>query len=231
MSLEKEIVQIIRQMNEEKRLGDKRAEQFYNLITTGNGAAEAFPVGSVFLSVVSTNPSTLLGYGSWARIAEGKFLVGQDSGDADFDVAEETGGAKTINIAHAHSLSAHTHGVGTYASENESAHTHGVGSYYAPTHRHYKESFLTENESNITSAGSFGQVSPYKWHKHLIPDFYVDYSGDINIAGASAAGAAHSHSLSGNSAVPNTDVTNSQLSATQSILPPYFTVYAWKRTA
>ena len=62
------------------------------------GGSNAFPIGSVFIAVVSTNPATLLGYGTWSAIAAGRVLVGLDSGDTDFDTVEETGGAKTVTL-------------------------------------------------------------------------------------------------------------------------------------
>jgi hypothetical protein len=77
-------------------------------------SSQAFPVGSVFTSVVATNPATLLGYGTWAAFGAGKVLIGIDSGDTDFDTVKETGGAKTKTIS-AHSgaavadHAAHTH--------------------------------------------------------------------------------------------------------------------------
>jgi len=68
--------------------------------THAGGAAE-FPIGWLLISAVNTNPATFLGYGTWANFGAGRVLVGLDSGDTDFDTAEETGGAKT-NTPSAH---------------------------------------------------------------------------------------------------------------------------------
>lgn len=90
---------------------------FADVITPGGDISAAWPVGSVFISVVSTNPATLLGFGTWVAIAAGRMLVGFDSGDADFDTLEETGGAKTHTLttgempSHTHTQDAHNHGV------------------------------------------------------------------------------------------------------------------------
>lgn len=100
---------------------------------------EAFPVGSVFIAVVSTNPGTLLGYGVWAAFGAGRVLVGYDAGDTDFNAAEKTGGAKTVASAGSvaaptftgNPLANHDHGIGTFVAANESAHTHGVTSNVA----------------------------------------------------------------------------------------------------
>jgi hypothetical protein len=65
----------------------------------------------VFLAVVSTDPGTLLGYGTWSAFGAGRMLVGRDSGDAAFDTAEETGGAKTHTHAAHTDVMNHTHSV------------------------------------------------------------------------------------------------------------------------
>jgi len=63
---------------------------------------EAFPIGSIFTSVVATNPNILLGYGTWVAFGAGKVLIGLDPADTDFDTTEKTGGAKTMHpSAHA----------------------------------------------------------------------------------------------------------------------------------
>lgn len=53
-----------------------------------------FPVGSIYLSVVNTNPSKWFG-GTWELISQGRTLVGVDTNDADFNTVKKTGGAKT----------------------------------------------------------------------------------------------------------------------------------------
>ena len=55
-----------------------------------------YPIGSVYTNATnSTNPGTLLGFGTWVSFGAGRVPVGIDSGDTDFDTAEDTGGNKT----------------------------------------------------------------------------------------------------------------------------------------
>lgn len=93
----------------------------------------AWPIGSVFLSVVSTNPATLLGLGTWVQIAGGRMLVGQIGSDADFNTAEETGGEKT-HVLTMPEIPSHTHvqqlpggQTGNYASGTRDTSAGGTG--------------------------------------------------------------------------------------------------------
>ena len=72
------------------------------------GGGEAFPVGSVYIAVVGTNPATLLGYGTWSVFATGTVLVAIDTGQPEFDTVEKTGGSKTHTLTTAE-LPAHNH--------------------------------------------------------------------------------------------------------------------------
>lgn len=80
-----------------------------------SAGGDPFPVGSVFIAVVATNPGTLLGYGTWSAFAAGRVLVGIDAGQTEFDTVEETGGAKTHTLttaempSHTHVQNAHNH--------------------------------------------------------------------------------------------------------------------------
>jgi hypothetical protein len=63
-----------------------------------------YPVGSIYTNATSsTNPGTLLGFGTWVAFGAGRVMVGFDSGNALFDTAEETGGsADAITVSHTH---------------------------------------------------------------------------------------------------------------------------------
>ena len=63
-----------------------------------------YPVGSVYINATSsTNPGTLLGFGTWTAFGAGRVPVGFDSGNALFDAAEETGGtADAALVTHTH---------------------------------------------------------------------------------------------------------------------------------
>lgn len=97
-----------------------------NSITAQNSSTIDFdtiyPVGSVYLSVNNTNPSTYFG-GTWEQIAQGKTLVGVDLSDSDFNESRKTGGEKrhTLSISempnHTHSLYSEND-AGPYTSYN-----------------------------------------------------------------------------------------------------------------
>ncbi len=67
-----------------------------------------YPVGSIYINAgVSTNPATLLGFGTWTAFGAGRVLVGLNAGDALFDTLEETGGSKDATVvSHTHTGSA-----------------------------------------------------------------------------------------------------------------------------
>lgn len=63
-----------------------------------------YPVGSIYINAtVSTNPATLLGFGTWVAFGAGRVPVGFNASDPLFDAAEETGGSKdAIVVSHTH---------------------------------------------------------------------------------------------------------------------------------
>jgi len=79
-----------------------------------------YPVGSIYTNAsVSTNPATLLGFGTWTAFGAGRVMVGFDSSNALFDTAEETGGsADAITVSHTHTAT---------TTSTDSGHNHFIG--------------------------------------------------------------------------------------------------------
>ena len=79
--------------------------------------ATLHPVGSIYINATnSTNPATLLGFGTWTAFGAGRVMVGFDSGNALFDTAEETGGSANAT------LPSHTH----TATVTDPSHSHVI---------------------------------------------------------------------------------------------------------
>lgn len=119
------------------------------------GGGEAFPVGSVFIAVVSTDPATLLGYGTWEAFAAGRVLVGRDAGQTEFDTVEETGGAKTHTLTIAE-MPSHTH-----VETNNSATTGGIvgwGARDTSTNTQTATGYSTEATGG---GGAHNNLQPY----------------------------------------------------------------------
>ncbi|MEA5465266.1 phage baseplate protein [Leptothoe sp. PORK10 BA2] len=97
-------------------------EAFKSNLTTLITQGTELPVGSIYANAdVATNPSTLLGYGTWVSFGEGRCLMGYDVSQTEFNAGGKTGGAKTVALV---------------ASQN-GAHIHDVTD---PGHAHIKAS-------------------------------------------------------------------------------------------
>lgn len=93
-----------------------------------------YPVGSIYMSVNSTNTSTLFG-GTWQQWGSGKVPVGIDENDTDFDTVEATGGEKTHTLT-IDEIPSHKHlmeyGTNTSASGGRVTVMAGNGPYTSP---------------------------------------------------------------------------------------------------
>ena len=101
-----------------------------------------YPVGSVYINAtVATNPATLLGFGTWVTVGDGKVLVNQDTTDTSFDVLGETGGSKdAIAVAHSHTATSTSSSTSTVT---DPGHTHP---------------YITSNSKGMSSGGDPNQV-------------------------------------------------------------------------
>ena len=124
------------------------------------------PVGSIYMNATSsTNPGTLLGFGTWAAFGAGRVPVGFDSGNALFDAAEETGGsADAVTVSHTHTASVtdpgHTHSYTTKSGtlpQSGSATAVWVGEATATT-----GSNTTGISVSISTTGSSGTNANYQ---------------------------------------------------------------------
>ena len=225
-----------------------------------------YPIGSIYMSVNSTNPSTLFG-GTWVQLKD-RFLLGA----GDTYTAGDTGGAASISYtpagtnsdgavsshtltvdeipAHNHSFTGsavtsggisanHTH---TGTSGNQSAghthsgpsHAHNISTWDCPGYDNSKPSFKTIAQgggviSSVVQSGGTGAtggISANHTHTTTTGNVSQGHTHSVTASGSignKGGGGGHTHSF--------TQPTFTGTAATIDTMPPYLTVYMWKRTA
>lgn len=177
---------------------------------------DVYPVGAIYMSTSSTNPGTLFG-GTWEAWGSGRVPVGVNTNDGDFNSANKTGGSKTVNLTHSHTVNGHTH--------TTAAHTHGLSNGVACIGRANTTLFtISYKRASPKSVGNM--------------DRQLEGSNN-NIAGGSwscsngdaTALAGNTNSTTPGATGSSSPGTNSKLSGSQSILQPYITCYMFRRTA
>lgn len=145
-----------------------------------------YPVGSIYMSINSTDPSTLFG-GSWTRLKDTFLLACGDTYSSDGDVATSQHGSATVTLtanqsgvkSHAHTIS-HTHGVGSgrqFATRGN--HSDGIGekgaasgtAFYAPAINksdNWYGAAATSTQST-TNSGNATEVNASEAHENMPP--------------------------------------------------------------
>ncbi len=184
------------------------------------GGGQAFAVGGVYFNVTGVNHATELGYGTWAQIAQGQFIVGQKATDPDFDVAEETGGAKTHTHADHPTLSHSGGAVDAHSGSGVDAHSAHSGATVAD---HAAGVTGNDIETAVKKGTTTGAVPPSP-HTHSVPAL-------VHSVGQAAAHAAHVFTQAANHVFTQPSQHAAQGHDSPSSLPPWCVLYCWKRTA
>lgn len=194
-----------------------------------------YPVGSIYMSTSSTNPGTLFTGTTWSQITD-RFLVGMGS---TYKTAGGTGGASSVTLATGN-LPSHSHSVSITSGKQSAGHTHSTPAHSGTITGGNHEHIVT---IKTTSYGSGSQTS---WRCLSWSGTNADWTQDVKTPNADSKGntynGSHSHSfsiaqgttggISGDHTHSVSGNTGSQGSGTAfSIVPPYYAVYMWRRTA
>lgn len=236
------------------KLVDEKLNYLYSQLQ--DTASKLYPVGSVYISFSSTNPSTLFG-GTWTRLKDRMLMANGDS-----YAPNTTGGSATKTIAvsnmpsHNHSVSSsgsHSHSVTTAGA---GGHTHTASSNTTGAHTHKRGSMnitgtIGSDDSGSVGAdatGAFYHIRNYTTTGIMDASSYQNgvygFDASRTWSGATESKGDHSHTITVNSVANHTHTvtitnTGSHTHTTNNtgggtplnILPPYMTVYMWRRTA
>lgn len=160
---------------------------------------KAYPIGSIYITLVNTNPSETIG-GEWRRVAEGRCLVGV-SAERNITL-RKTGGSITTTLNESN-IPAHTHNV------NISGSTSGVGDH---THN------VTTEVLKRTDPNSRNKIYSNPGGEYT--STYANQTTDKTTNGA--GGHSHTVNVSGNTSRVGSG-------APVNVENPYLGVYMWER--
>ena len=169
---------------------------------------KVYPVGSIYMSTVSTNPATLFGFGTWEAMPAGRVLLaqGKSSWGTTYN-AGSTGGEATHQLT-VGEMPSHNHAVSIQSSGE---HNHIANSNTSGTHSHV-----------LPTANALGSGSGYV--------IGTSNGGTLNTSGNGE----HSHVITINnngSHTHNTTVKETGSGQAHSNMPPYLAIYIWKRVS
>lgn len=147
-----------------------------------------YPVGSIYINAgATTNPATLLGFGTWVAFGAGRVMVGLNGSDPLFDALEETGGSKdAIVVSHSHtgstaSAGSHNHiggapiqsgqtiygqsGVAGYSRTGHASGEVGYGMYTSTEGAHSHSVTVNSTGSSGTNANLQPYVTVAMWKR------------------------------------------------------------------
>lgn len=175
---------------------------------------QIYPVGSIYMSVNSTDPGTLFG-GQWTRL-EDVFLLGAGTnhavGNATAATPTKDGGEEDHVLTPSETATKnHSH---TYAKSKTATDSHTLTVSEIPAHKHS----LNERNNSGTSTGWSFMTENGK--------YAASGTRCVNTGG----GGGHTHGIGTASATTTGNPTDAN-GAAHNNMPPYLTVYMWKRTA
>ena len=173
---------------------------------------QAYPVGSIYMSVVETNPAELFG-GTWEAIAPGRVLIGAGEYNSNISyTAGNTGGVTSR----------------TLTSSNIPKHTHTV-EIKEKTQSHYHKNGVFDEVAAGTGplSSNYGATKMYPTatqHVMSADTSAFGTSTQLYMGYTSAEFTSHKHDVTVGSYGAKTPTAIS-------VMQPYLVVYMWKRTA
>lgn len=145
-----------------------------------------YPVGSIYMSVNSINPTNLFG-GTWVAWGSGRVPVGINTADGNFNTVEKTGGASTHTLTAAQ-MPSHNHSIPALSGSATSsgAHTHGSESGNKFLERHDSGTAGLVNNSNAARVILSNGASSSGTHTHSI-------TTTASTTGGKGSGGAHNN--------------------------------------